>query len=334
MHRTIGGRLWRVIAAAVVAIGLVGCQPTLSGSEFKALYDRYEPLPGSVGLSAPPAITGNASADARIRSIAVGRGYRLRSQHTGRLVTVAGVPIDERVAGPFNALIAEANRAGHYLGAGYGYRSIDLQRTLFLRRISGYSNADISAGRADGAINAALMWVAAPGYSKHHSGFTLDLRAAGGAAFGTSAVGRWLAADNYAVAKRYGFIPSYPPGAGAQGPEPEPWEFNYVGVIAVNCSLYLARQDNRDAFDECLVGTPISLKYASLGASSGPLGPGRKTSTDFPMVAAAGPHTATETSFGPRPLGPTACTGGPWIATWPMAARPARSATRAVRHRQ
>ncbi|MCU1497054.1 MAG: repeat protein [Acidimicrobiales bacterium] len=277
-----GGRWTRLVAIALLVVSLAGCQPRLSGTEFKALFDRYEPLPGSVRLTQPPPITGNADADARIRSIAVGRGYRLRSQHTGNLVTVAGVPIDERVAGPFHSLIAEANRNGFHLGAKSGYRSADLQRTLFRRRIAGYSISDIIAGRADGAINAALMWVAAPGYSKHQSGFTLDLEAAGGAAFGTSAVGRWLAADNYAVPKRFGFIPSYPPGAGAQGPEPEPWEYNYVGVKAVGCALYLARQANREAFDECLVGTPISLKYASLGASSGALGPRTKGEHGLP----------------------------------------------------
>lgn len=244
----------RVLVVAVAAFLVAGCQPTLSGGEFKALFDRYEPLPGSTKLTAPPAITGNASADARIRSIAVGRGYQLRSQHTGTLITVAGVPIDERAAGPFRALIAEAQRHGFYLGARFGYRSVESQRTSLLRRIAGYSTSDIIAGDADGAINAALMSVAAPGYSKHQSGFALDLRAAGDVAFGSSAVGRWLAADNYAVAKRFGFIPSYPPGAGAQGPEPEPWEYIYVGVPAIDCSLYLARQNNREAFDECLFG--------------------------------------------------------------------------------
>lgn len=268
-HRLLG----RAALAAIVSIVmLAGCQPSLSGSEFKALWDRYEPLPGTVQITTAPSITGNNAADARIRQLAVNRGYQLRSQHQGNLATAAGVPVHGWVAHPLRDLISEANRNGHYLGVTYGYRSVALQRTLFLRRISGWSNADIAAGRADRAINAALMWVAAPGYSKHHSGLTVDLRAAGGAAFGTSPVGKWLAANNYAVPKRFGFIPSYPPGAGAQGPAPEPWEFNYVGVKAVNCSPYLARENNREAFDECLHGSPISLRYAALGASSGPLG--------------------------------------------------------------
>ena len=39
-----------------------------------------------------------------------------------------------------------------------------------------------------------------------------------------------MAANNFAEAKRHGFVPSYPAGAGPQGPRPEPWEFVYVGV--------------------------------------------------------------------------------------------------------
>jgi len=29
--------------------------------------------------------------------------------------------------------------------------------------------------------------------------------------------------------KRFGFIPSYPENSGKQGPEPEPWEYVWVG---------------------------------------------------------------------------------------------------------
>ncbi|HEX2574974.1 MAG TPA: D-alanyl-D-alanine carboxypeptidase family protein, partial [Aquihabitans sp.] len=157
-----------------------------------------------------------------------------------------------RVAGPLEWLVAEARRNGHELGLRYGYRSADLQRTYFLQRIEGWSTDDIVAGRADDAIDAALRWVAAPGFSKHQSGFTVDFHAAGGVAFGTSDVGRWLAADNHAVAKRFGFIPSYPAGAGAQGPEPEPWEYVYVGVAAIECAGPLVRDGDRPAFDACV----------------------------------------------------------------------------------
>lgn len=259
----------RLAVLAAVVLVLTACQPVLTGRQFKDFYDRYEPQAGSVRLSGAPGITGDRAADDRIRWLATNRGYRLRSQHTGRLVWVAGVPVDERVAGPFRALIAEARRNGFDLGAGYGYRPVEQQRGIFLNRIP--SAAAIRSGAADGAINAALMWVAPPGYSKHQSGFTIDFRASGlgGGAFGSSGLGRWLAADNYAVAKRFGFIPSYPPGAGAQGPEPEPWEYVWVGVPAIDCSLRLARDNDRRAFDGCKA---ITTKWYDLGAWGSVLG--------------------------------------------------------------
>src|SRR5690606_25521512 len=45
---------------------------------------------------------------------------------------------------------------------------------------------------------------------------------------------------NYANAKRFGFIPSYPPDGGKQGPEPEPWEFVWVGVEVIRCGADLS----------------------------------------------------------------------------------------------
>jgi hypothetical protein len=258
-----------VVVASVAMVVLCGCQPVLSGREFKDFYDRYEPQPGSVRVASPPAITGDPGADARIRSIAEARGYRLRSQHVGRLVSVAGVPVDERVAGPFSALIGEARSRGYLLGAGYGFRSVEQQRAIFVARLP--SASAIRSGSADGSVNAALMWVAPPGYSKHQSGFTLDLRASGvgGGAFASTGLGRWLAADNHAAAKRHGFVPSYPSGAGAQGPEPEPWEYVWVGVPAIDCSLLLARANDRRGFDGCHA---ITSKWYAMGATGSVLG--------------------------------------------------------------
>lgn len=258
------------MALAVVLL-FAGCQPTFTGQQFRDLQNNFEPGPRTTRIGSAPAITGHAGADARIRTLAVSRGYRLRTQHTGTRSVVGGVELDSRAAGALRALIADAARSGHSLGVLSGYRSVSYQRNLFVRRLSGYSNAALASGSADHAIDAALRWVAPPGYSKHHSGFAVDLRAPGGAAFGTSAVGRWIASNNWAAAKRHGFVPSYPPGAGAQGPDPEPWEFVYVGVTTINCGAPLARGD-RPGFDDCLNPTPISRKYAALGGASGRLG--------------------------------------------------------------
>lgn len=241
---------------AVAMVALVGCQPSLprlTGQQFNDFYNRYQPMPSTVFPASLPAITGDPAADDHIRVLAVARGYRQRSVHSGPLATALGVPVDPQVVEPLNDLEAEAARRGYTLTAAYGYRSADLQRTIFMRGLVGYTAADIVAGRADGAIDAELAGVAAPGYSKHEGGFTLDLRGGGDAgAFGTSPVGRWLAADDYAAAKRFGFIPSYPPDTAPQGPHPEPWEYIYVGTTAIHCSLHLAQENDRPAFDACM----------------------------------------------------------------------------------
>ena len=44
-------------------------------------------------------------------------------------------------------------------------------------------------------------------------------------------------ADNFYNAKRFGFIPSYPDDLNAQGPNPEPWEFVWVGVDLIECGM-------------------------------------------------------------------------------------------------
>lgn len=249
--------------------------PTLSGVEFRELYNRYEPLPRTTPLTTAPAITGNAAADRRIRSMAEARGYRLRAQHIGPLGTALGVPVDPGAAAQLDALARRAAASGYRLSATFGYRSVDLQRTLFTRRIAGFSSAQIAAGVADRSIDTALRSVAPPGYSKHQSGMALDLKAAGGSGgtFASSGVGRWMAANNYANAKEFGFIPSYPPGGGLQGPEPEPWEYVYVGRKAIECAVPLVRRGDRPEFESCMGTSPIARKYASLGGSKGLLGP-------------------------------------------------------------
>ena len=56
-----------------------------------------------------------------------------------------------------------------------GYRSIAQQREIFRRRLGGWSTAQIASGQADGAIEAVLAYHSIPGYSKHHTGVTMDL---------------------------------------------------------------------------------------------------------------------------------------------------------------
>lgn len=108
-----------------------------------------------------------------------------------------------------------------------------MQRQLFLSRLraSGVSTAQIANGQADSQIVTVLSQAAIPGYSRHHTGYTVDFVCANGTqTFETTTCFKWLSADNYLNAKKYGWIPSYPDGANQQGPEPEPWEYVWVGV--------------------------------------------------------------------------------------------------------
>lgn len=175
-------------------------------------------------------VTGDEDLDARIWDQAFERGYELRPSATGELVTVAGVPMQPQAAEAWTALRVEALDAGMRFVVSSAYRSPASQRTQFLSKLNGTSES---------AIDATLTWYSVPGASKHHAGYALDFRYADGTfgAFGSTPDYAWLSAGNFAVPKRHGLIPSYPDDVENQGPNPEPWEFVWVGTALINCGL-------------------------------------------------------------------------------------------------
>lgn len=185
------------------------------------------PAPGALAaesLPAPhlPEITGNPAVDEAIRHRAEERGYRPRLDEPTTLVAVDGQLLTPEAARAWERLQEAAVAAGHHLRLISGYRSPSAQRSLFLRRFRGSSPA---------GIDATLRWTAPPGYSKHHTGEALDITVRGvrAGAFGSSRAHAWLSADACRNARIHGFAPSYPAGGPPQGPEPEPWEWVYVG---------------------------------------------------------------------------------------------------------
>ena len=196
------------------------------GDQFNQLFNQAD-LPNLAPLPEPPTITGEEEVDQRIRQIATDRGYRLRAMPADldQLVVVEAERhrLQPEAATAYEELKAAAQADGMTIWLVSAYRSYDYQRGLFLR--------EVAAPYEDEAINERLKLVAIPGYSKHHTGYTIDL-AEGQLIFGDfaeSASYAWLSANNYENAKKYGWIPSYPPDATNQGPDPEPWEFTYVG---------------------------------------------------------------------------------------------------------
>jgi LAS superfamily LD-carboxypeptidase LdcB len=207
-----------------------------TAAQFVALFYEVN-QPNLAPITSPPPITGDATADQRIVSIAQGRGYRLQATPTGAMSTVDGRPAQPLAAEAWRALAAAAAADGITMEVISAYRSIDDQRAIFLRRLdeAGPFTVDqIAAGEADGAIDSILQTSSIPGYSKHHTGYAVDVRDVDSGLpftrFGETAAYQWMSANNFANAKRFGFVPSYPHGVEQQGPMPEEWEFVWVGT--------------------------------------------------------------------------------------------------------
>ncbi len=196
-----------------------------SGRQFKELLDSVR-LPNLVDIADAPAITGDTKTDDRIREVAEDRGYRLQPvvASPDELVSVEQKLLQPEAARAYGALSAAARQAGHQLILRSAYRGFDVQRFLLFRHLKEPFTSE--------RIRHALRVVAPPGYSRHQTGYAVDLETPGYGIndFKYSDAYAWLAADNFLQAKTHGFIPSYPAGVDSQGPDPEPWEFFYVGV--------------------------------------------------------------------------------------------------------
>ncbi len=214
-------------------------QFTPGGFNKLALSIKY---PNTQLFEVPPVITGDKVADSRIRKIAEARGYVMTSMPVGPIQKLNEPRLEgddllqPLAAASWHNLKIAAEQSGVPLSLISAYRSPEYQRNLFLSRLNSHkvSTAQIAAGQADEAVEAVLTQAAVPGYSRHHTGYTIDLWCEDGSgAFLTSSCFRWISADNYKIAKQNGWIPSYPDGVDLQGPEPEPWEYVWVGTDLV-----------------------------------------------------------------------------------------------------
>lgn len=209
---------------------------TFTGPEFKALV-RSMKYPNTQNFDEPPSITGNRTADDRIRKIAESRGYVITTIPVSSIEKINEPRLEsDDLLQPLAAIAwrdlkVAAKRDNIPLSLLSAYRSPEYQRNLFMQRLTarGVTIASIAAGLADAAIEATLETTAIPGYSRHHTGYTIDLWCEDGSgAFVNSGCFRWISADNYKIAKTAGWVPSYPEGVALQGPEPEPWEYVWV----------------------------------------------------------------------------------------------------------
>lgn len=212
-------------AAGVVEDAVAATAHT--ADEYLATFDQAL-LPGLAIIGDPPSITGNIDTDDRIRELGEARGYIRRPEPSQGLVWTDGVLLQPDASSAWEALQASARADGQTLIITSGYRSGSHQASLMRGRSTGYDDA---------SIEALLDIVAVPGYSKHHTGYALDMKSDTHLLFDFAASPEytWLAENNFERAKAHGFIPSYPGGILNAGPNPEPWEFVWVGAANILC---------------------------------------------------------------------------------------------------
>lgn len=210
-----------------------GVLRTFTGQQFRELYDSFA-YPNSQDISETTSITGNSLADKQIRKIAESRGYKKRSAPVSDTFVNAGkgMLLQERAAKPWLDLKESAAKDGYSLSLTAAYRSAEDQKKLFLNKLGGMSISAIASGQVDAKISNILRTTAIPGYSRHHTGYTIDIACDNdpNVIFEHSTCFQWLSDNNYKNTKEHGWIPSYPDGAGPQGPDPEAWEYVWVGM--------------------------------------------------------------------------------------------------------
>ncbi len=137
------------------------------------------------------------------------------------VANVNGQPVRKAAGSALVAMFAAAKaEKGLTLSLQSGYRSYQTQ-------VRAYAAAVAANGRAK-----ADRVSAHPGYSEHQTGLAVDISAVPAAhslqtAFGTTAHGRWLAAN----AHRFGFLLRYPADkVRVTGYDYEPWHFRYIGT--------------------------------------------------------------------------------------------------------
>lgn len=171
--------------------------------------------------------------DLRISDIAKSRGYQKRPfALEENIVPFRGKSTRPELRDAYLELESEMKELGMKLYFASGYRSSTTQREIFRSKLGRLSYKKITEGFFDKEVDNVLKISALPAYSKHHSGYAVDFGCGNERlvfSFVETPCYAYLAENNFHNAKRFGFIPSYPSGAGLIGPDPEPWEFVWVG---------------------------------------------------------------------------------------------------------
>ncbi len=210
-----------------------------SGLDFQDIYEntKYDKV---IQDNTKPAIFIEETQQAKnvnkhIQAIAENRGYKRRLQAIeSELIPVDGQRLQSESRDAWLLLKQNAKKEGINLILVSGYRSVMDQKNLFINDLAPtYNPENILNGSVDIALNNIMDTRSIPGYSRHHTGYTMDFGCDSGEllTFKETACYDWIKKNNFAQAKKVGLIPSYPAGVPKQGPKPEEWEFVWVGKM-------------------------------------------------------------------------------------------------------
>ncbi len=206
--------------------------PCYTGLKFLDIYIDFENSLGLERLVKP--IYNNEKIDAYIRAIAELRGYTERVfAEEADIIDFEEIKTRSDVRDAYIRMRNTLKNQNISLHLVSGYRDADLQAAIFKRKMGTVTETEVLNGHYDEKIMETLDLSALPGYSKHHSGYAVDFGCGNDYLvyrFADTECYTWMSENNFENAKRFGFLPSYPNGVPDQGPNPEPWEFVWVGV--------------------------------------------------------------------------------------------------------
>ncbi|MEM1312316.1 MAG: M15 family metallopeptidase [Patescibacteria group bacterium] len=214
-----------------------------SGIGFNNVYESVV-YSNTIEPIASPVIYADAAVDQYIVKVAEDRGYKRRNQaQESSLVSDGTHRLQSEMLNALQEMQQEALKDDISIGLVSGYRSVEDQKNIFLSRFeqasikdngTTYTFQEILEGKADQTLDSVLKTTSIPGYSRHHTGYTVDITDSssgyGFTLFKNTPAYEWVSSNNFLNAKRFGIIPSYPEGQISVGPNPEEWEFVWVGV--------------------------------------------------------------------------------------------------------
>ena len=215
----------------------------IDGNEWKEIYEKaknsYDNIKSEiVNID----FFGNEKANAVAVAIAEKRGFtkRMMVSDESKLLPIETQRLQKPMADSLNNMFKEMKAQKLKIKLLSGFRGADEQAQIFNEEFKAESNRQIGRefttqeiieNKADSVINNTLTSIALPGYSRHHFGYTVDLTQedVDYQKFDMTASYEWMSKNNFYNTKKFGIIPSYPKGVSEQGPEPESWEFVYIG---------------------------------------------------------------------------------------------------------